>query len=96
MYSIERSESTRAFTRELPGGGYVAIEVTATTTPDGTPVCRGEVVVERRAVVDRREGHPVPVVAEAMADDTAGVLDALFPIATSNAQVARRLLGAER
>ena len=93
MYSIERIESTRAFTRELPGGGYVAIEVTATTTPDGAPACHGEVVVERRAVMDRREGHPMPVIAEATADDAAGVLDALFPIATSNALVARGLLG---
>jgi hypothetical protein len=92
MYSMERVESTRAFTRELPGGGYVAIEVTVTTRPDGATACRGELVVERRAEVDRREGHPVPVVAEAMADDAAGVLDALFPIATSNAQVARRLM----
>src|SRR5215218_2573900 len=92
MYSIERTESTRAYTRELPGGGYVAIDVTAMMGPDGAPACRGEVVVERRVTVDRREGHPVPVVAAATADDTAAVLDALFPIATSNAQVARGLL----
>lgn len=96
MYSTERIGSTRAFTRELPGGGYVAIEVTTTTKPDGAPACHGEVLVERRAVLDRREGHAMPVIAEATADDAAGVLDALFPIATSNALVARRLLNRGR
>lgn len=92
MSTTESPRGQCLFHRDLPGGGYVAIEVFASTTTRGRAAYRGEVVVERRASVERRGTHTPPVVAHVTASEPHEVLDALFPVAVSNAQVARRLL----
>ena len=72
------------YSRKLPSGGYVAIS-TETVQPLFAPAkVRGQIVVERRAE-DRREGHPAPIVAVAECNDVREILEALVPVAESDA-----------
>ena len=75
------------YTRNLPGGGVVAIEV----TPEGT-AHRARLVIERRSDPRRREGHPPPIIVEATGDDPADVFDRLYEIASSNVAIARAII----
>lgn len=88
---------TRLYRRELPGAGYVAIDVTRTcddTADDGTEVecSRVRVYVERRASEERRSGHIPPIVAEFAGDDRAPEVGELYRMAADNAALARALL----
>jgi hypothetical protein len=87
---------TRVYRRELPGAGYVAIDVTRTydDAEDGTEVERSRVrvYVERRASEERRSGHVPPVVAEFAGDDRASEVGELYRMAADNAALARALL----
>ena len=75
------------YRRELPGGGYVAINV------DGERgLARSRVSVERRAREARREGNSPVVIAEADGDDRSGDL---YRLAADNAAIARALLEIE-
>lgn len=85
----ERRAVDRLFHRDLPGGGYVAIEV----TPGGER--RVRVVVERRSDRKRRAGHAPPVIIEEPWTATRGVGD-LYRVACDNAAIARRLLRLKR
>lgn len=76
------------YSRELPGGGYVAIEA---VDADG-PTHRARLSVERRSDPTRRQGHLPPIIAEAEGTSRAGVFTELFRIAADNVAIARGIL----
>ena len=76
------------YTRELPGGGYVAIEAVG---EDGE-LFRARVSVERRTDPERRMGHPAPVIAEAAGASRTTVFNELSQIAADNVAVATGIL----
>jgi hypothetical protein len=79
------------YCRELPGGGYVAIDlVEESSQPGGSFV--GRVTVERRAERARHEGCAPPVVAELRAHSLEMLLYRLLPIARSNPAIGAALL----
>lgn len=84
------TETPRLYVRDLPGGGYVAIDLLADSAP-GTPA-RARIAVERRAMRERRQGHAPPVIAEAQGDTRSEVFGDLYRIACDNVAVARGLL----
>lgn len=75
------------YRRELPGGGYVAIDVAGEQG-----LARTRVSVERRAAHERRDGHVPIVIAEADGDDHSPAFGDLFRLAADNAAIARELL----
>lgn len=78
------------YRRELPGGGYVAINV------DGERgLVRSRVSVERRGREARRDGHAPVVIAEADGDDRSAAFGDLYRLAADNAAIARALLEIE-
>lgn len=87
--------STRLYRRELPGAGYVAIDLTLSvddsTTAEGDRT-RIRLYVERRADEDRRVGHIPPVVAEYSGDQRASEMGELYRMAADNAALARALI----
>ena len=84
--------SSRPFHRELPGGGFVAIEITPRTSDwQERVVYDGRIVVERRAH-DRRYGHEPPVIANVSAGCAEAVVDQLLPAAQSNSMIGAALL----
>lgn len=78
------------YRRELPGGGYVAINV-----DDERGLARSRVSVERRAREARRDGHAPVVIAEADGDDRSAAFGDLYRLAADNAAIARALLEIE-
>ena len=78
------------YRRELPGGGYVAIDVRRETQ-----VLRTRVSVERRSRDERRDGHRPIVIAEADGDERSPGFAELYRIAADNAAIARALLQIE-
>jgi hypothetical protein len=78
------------YRRELPGGGYVAIDIRR-----GQELPRCRVSVERRADQERRSGHPPIVIAEEDGDERSAAFGHLYRIATDNAAIARALLRIE-
>lgn len=76
--------------RELPGGGYVAIDVKRESE-----LARTRVSVERRAKTERREGHRPVVIAEADGDERSPGFAELYRMAADNAAIARALLRIE-
>jgi len=78
------------YRRELPGGGYVAINV-----EQERELMRTRVFVERRARDARREGHLPVVIAEADGDDRSAAFGDLYRLAADNAAIARALLEIE-
>ena len=76
--------------RELPGGGYVAIDVRRERE---TP--KSCVSVERRAKHERRGGHTPIVIAEADGDERSPAFGELYRLAADNAAIARALLEIE-
>jgi len=89
--SLDRRSAERLFHRDLPGGGYVAIELVAATNTD--PVAR--VTVERRGDRARRQGHRPPVILEEAWKPERGFGD-LYRIACDNVAIARALLRLRR
>jgi hypothetical protein len=85
MWFTEQAESGEpVYRRTLPSGGYVAIATEEVQPLFAQTKIRGRVVVERRSE-ERRVGHPAPIVAIAERDDVSQILDALMPIAESDA-----------
>lgn len=76
--------------RELPGGGYVAIDVRRDAEPARTLVS-----VERRSRHERRDGHHPVVIAEADGDERSPAFAELYQMAADNAAIARALLRIE-
>lgn len=82
------AETAVWYTRELPGGGYVAIE--SLSSDDG--VHRARISVERRNEFDRRDGHERPVIAELEGSSRSAVFDELYRIAVDNVAIARGIM----
>jgi hypothetical protein len=82
----DRRLSERLFHRDLPGGGYVAIEVGGASTERMV-----RLVVERRAERGRRAGHQAPVIHEEPWKAERGVGE-LYRVACDNVAIARGLL----
>jgi len=79
------------YSRDLPGGGRVTIEVHPAGVASASR-CRARVVVERRRDPQRREGHAPPVIVEAEAPTRARVYEELIVVASDNVAVARGLI----
>ena len=82
---------SRLYRRQLPGGGYVAIDSISADGVSEAARIHAQLSVERRADLTRRVGHEPPVVAEAQATDVQHVFDELYPIAVDNVEVAQAL-----
>ena len=78
------------YQRDLPGGGYVKIDVHREEERVHTRVS-----VERRAKHERRPGHEPVVIAEAAGDHRSPAFNDLYRMATDNAAIARALLQIE-
>ena len=83
----ERRSADRLFHRDLPGGGYVAIELSG--APSDERMVR--VVVERRGDRGRRLGHKPPIILEEPWRPDRGFGD-LYRMACDNVAIARGLL----
>jgi hypothetical protein len=98
MASNGRDNCIDAYRRDLPGGGFVAVEVQPMRTSWWRqPRYEGRVLVERRSV--SREGdHASPVIARATGDSVEEVVQALLPAARSNEAIGAAFLrlGARR
>lgn len=93
MQTQERGGTTgsRLYERELPGGGFVAIDVCTLRAGDReVPVTR--LCVERRQTHERRVGHDAPVIAEVEGDERSAGFATIFQMARDNAAVARGIL----
>jgi hypothetical protein len=91
-------ELAPVYRRELPGGGYVAIDVKRGRERGGGAghePARCRVSVERRARHDRRVGHRPIVIAEVDGDEQSPVFAELYRMAADNAAIARALLQLE-
>jgi hypothetical protein len=86
--SLAVKDAAVLYTRELPGGGYVAIEA----LPAEGAKYRARISVERRTDPARRVGHLPPVIAEAEGASRTSVFNELYRIASDNVAVARGIL----
>ena len=92
MIPIELADEVYAYRRELPGGGYVAIDVhPARSAFWRARSYRGEVIVERRSV-GRGDDHRPPVIARAAGNTVEEVVQALLPAARCNETIGAALL----
>lgn len=87
---LQFDAAAAVYRRELPGGGFVAIDVDR-ERPD-REIPRTRVYLERRVRPDRRAGHAPIVLAEADGDEQSPGFIELYQIATDNAAIARALL----
>ena len=87
MDQILSEETALVYRRELPGGGFVAIDVRRESE-----VARTCVSVERRAKHERRPGHKPVVIAQADGDERSPAFGDLYRMATDNAAIARAIL----
>lgn len=85
--SQERRSADRLFHRDLPGGGYVAIELFGTATEPRMV----RVIVERRSDRSRRAGHKPPIILEEAWKPERSFGD-LYRMACDNVAIARGLL----
>ena len=76
------------YTRDLPGGGYVAIEARI----QGEGQFHARLLAERRADLARRAGLGPPVIAEAEGTTPTSVFDELYAIAADNVSVAQWIM----
>ena len=86
-----KEAARRAYTRELPGGGFVAIDVTPVTSLFHGRRYHGTLIVERRAGW-RREGHSAPVIGEASGSTVEAVVQQLLPAAQYNPAIGAALM----
>jgi hypothetical protein len=84
------TESALVYRRELPGGGYVAIDVRRESE-----LARTCVSVERRAKHERRPGNQPVVIAQADGDERSPAFADLYRMATDNVAIARAILELE-
>jgi hypothetical protein len=93
MDQEQHGEFAPVYRRELPGGGYVAIDVQRRAAERAA--CRSRVSVERRGKDERRDGHQPVVIAEADGDERSPQFTELYRIAADNSAIARALLRIE-
>lgn len=84
-------KTQRAYERDLPGGGFVAIDVTPVASIFRAPHYRGSLVVERRGA-RRRAGHQPPVIGHALGKSREAVVQQLLPIALFNAAIGAAII----
>ena len=84
----------RVFRRDLPGAGFVAIDIATSRSLFGRRRFDGSVVVERRSQPSR--GGVAPVIARACANSIESVIQQLLPSALSNAAIGAALLRRSR
>lgn len=75
------------YSRDLPGGGYVAIDASPADGVGEAGHC-ARLWVERRGDLVRRTGHTPPVIAQCTAGDVEAAAAQLRPIAADNVQLA--------
>jgi hypothetical protein len=88
------SKVGRLYWRELPGGGYVALDVVEEPAHAGGYFV-GTITVERRADAARRKGCSPPIIAEARAPTSGSLVHHLLPIARSNPAIGSAILRLE-
>jgi hypothetical protein len=89
-------DMVRPYRRELPGGGFVAIDVQPVRSGLWRPRrYAGAVVVERRSAW-RSGNHPSPVIARASGRSVEEVVQALLPAARSNEAIGAAFLRLSR
>jgi hypothetical protein len=76
------------YTRDLPGGGYVAVEAEVAETG---AVESARLTVERRADRRRRQGHTPPVLAIVEGGSLDMALPQLYQIAGDNVSLAQHI-----
>jgi hypothetical protein len=85
--------SQAVYTRTMPGGGSVVVELLVSDRGDvRSERRRGRVVIEPRTGAPRRADDAPLVVEEVEGDDENAVISELFRIARDNAAIARRVL----
>ena len=82
-----RARIAPVYRRDLPGGGYVAIDVQCERE-----LTRTRVSVERRSKEERRDGHRPIVIAEVEGDERSAGFAECYRMAADNAAIARALL----
>ena len=81
------------YTRPMPGGGYVRVEMLVKETDAAAAErLRGRVVMELRAPTPATPAEEHVIVEEMEGDDPNVVVAELFRIARDNAAIARRVL----
>ena len=81
------------YTRPMPGGGYVRVELVLSDRGDiANERRRGRVVIEPRETSPRRDDSAPLVVEEVEGDDENAIVAECFRIARDNAAIARRVL----
>lgn len=86
----QQKPTERAFLRELPGGGFAAIDISVDAPIWRRPVYRGTLTVERRSTW-RAAGHAPPVIGTASGPTAKSVLLQLLPVAQSNVAIGAAL-----
>ncbi len=81
------TDAQPVYRRNLPSGGYVAIEAQEVRALFAGPRIRGHILVERRSE-ERRVGHRPPLVAVAERNNLDDIMVALMPIAQDDATIA--------
>jgi hypothetical protein len=85
--------SAPIYTRPMPGGGYVRVELLESDADaERAEHLRGRVVMERRTPAPATPEEEHVVVEELEGDDPNVVMSELFRIARDNAAIARRVL----
>ena len=89
----EPRTSEPLYTRPMPGGGYVRVElVEGQLEPVSAEHLRGRVVIERRTPTPAIPEEEHVIVEELEGDDPNVIMAELFRIARDNAAIARRVL----
>jgi hypothetical protein len=85
---VVMAEDAVLFTRDLPGGGFVAIE----SLPVEDGVHRARVSVERRTDPERRLGHDAPIIVTLEGESQSELFEELYRIAVDNVEIARGIM----
>jgi hypothetical protein len=86
-----RSKPRRAYTRGLPAGGFVAIDVLQTRSIWRGRLYEGRLIVERR-LRSRRKGHVPPVIGRAWGRTVEEVVQQLLPAAQYNPAIGAAIM----
>jgi hypothetical protein len=90
---VSFSETRALYTRTMPGGGYVKVELVVSDRGNvAHERVSGRVVIEPRNASPRRDDFAPLVVEEVEGEDENTVVAELFRIAQDNAAIARRVL----
>ena len=80
------------YSRPMPGGGYVRVELLGEPANVAVEGLRGRVVMERRSFAFPLRGDDELIVEEVEGPDASAVAAELFRIACDNAAIARRVM----